>query len=81
LQQSREELQNHIIFRNYLITNESARTEYQQLKYKIAEAANQDKKQYAALKEVEARAFINTIIEKTTPEYNYKSITNLSASK
>ncbi len=59
-----EELQRHITFRNYLIANESARTEYQQLKYEIAAAANQDKKQYAALKEVEARTFINDILTK-----------------
>lgn len=59
-----EELQRHITFRNYLIVNESARTEYQQLKYEIAAAANQDKKQYAALKEVKARTFINDILAK-----------------
>lgn len=76
-----EELQRHITLRNYLIANETARTEYQKLKYEIAEAANQDKKQYAALKEVKARAFINNIIEKAEPRYYYKSITNLSASK
>lgn len=59
-----EELQRHITFRNYLIANEIARTEYQQLKYEIAAAANQDKKQYANLKEVKARAFINDILTK-----------------
>ncbi|MFY7909592.1 MAG: GrpB family protein [Emticicia sp.] len=59
-----EELQRHIRFRNYLIANETARTEYQQLKYEIAVAANQDKKQYAALKEVKARTFINDILTK-----------------
>lgn len=59
-----EELQRHIRFRNYLIANETARTEYQQLKYEIAVAANQDKKQYAALKEVKARTFINDILAK-----------------
>ena len=61
-----EELQKHIIFRNYLITNEAARSEYQKLKYEIAAIVNQDKKQYAALKEVEARKFIHLIIEKAT---------------
>ncbi len=59
-----EELRRHITFRNYLIANETARAEYQQLKYQIAAATNQDKKQYAALKEVEARAFINDILAK-----------------
>lgn len=59
-----EELRRHILYRNYLIDNESARIEYQQLKYEIAAAANQDKKQYAALKEVKARTFINDILAK-----------------
>ncbi len=59
-----EELRRHILFRNYLIINETARIEYQQLKYEIAAVANQDKKQYAALKDVEARAFINDILTK-----------------
>lgn len=59
-----EELQRHIRFRNYLIANETARAEYQQLKYEIAAAANQDKKKYAALKEVKARTFINDILAK-----------------
>lgn len=59
-----EELQRHITFRNYLIANESAKIEYQQLKYEISAAANQDKKQYAALKEVKARTFINDILAK-----------------
>ena len=76
-----EELQRHVAFRNYLIDNEAARTEYQKLKYEIAEAANQDKKQYATLKEVKARVFINSIIEKADTKSNYKLITNLSASK
>lgn len=59
-----EELQRHITFRNYLMANETARTEYQHLKYEIAAATNQDKKQYAALKEVKARTFINDILAK-----------------
>ncbi len=59
-----EELQRHITFRNYLIANETARAEYQQLKYEVAAAVNQDKKQYAALKEVKARTFINDILTK-----------------
>lgn len=59
-----EELQRHITFRNYLIANEAARAEYQQLKYQIAAATNQNKKQYSVLKEVEARAFINDILTK-----------------
>jgi GrpB-like predicted nucleotidyltransferase (UPF0157 family) len=61
-----EELQRHILFRNYLIANEEARIQYQNLKYNIARQANQDKKKYAALKESEARTFINSIINQST---------------
>lgn len=46
------------------MANETARIEYQQLKYEIAADANQDKKRYASLKEVEARAFVNDILAK-----------------
>ena len=62
-----EELRRHILFRNYLIINETARIEYQQLKYEIAATANQDKKKYAALKEVKARTFVNDILAKARP--------------
>jgi GrpB-like predicted nucleotidyltransferase (UPF0157 family) len=59
-----EELQRHILFRDYLIANEYARIEYQNLKYEIAAEANQDRKKYAELKEAKATKFINTIIAK-----------------
>lgn len=59
-----EELQKHILFRDYLLSDEMARMQYQKLKYEIAEATNQDKKKYAALKELKAKDFINSIIEK-----------------
>jgi GrpB-like predicted nucleotidyltransferase (UPF0157 family) len=59
-----EELQRHLRFRDYLLTHEDARIQYEQLKYAIAEEANQDRKQYAALKEVKAAPFINNILEK-----------------
>jgi GrpB-like predicted nucleotidyltransferase (UPF0157 family) len=59
-----EELERHILFRDYLILNEEARIQYQKLKYDIAEKSNQDRKKYAALKEVKGRSFINMIIEK-----------------
>jgi GrpB-like predicted nucleotidyltransferase (UPF0157 family) len=62
-----EEVQKHILFRDYLIANEDARLQYQNLKYEIAAAANQHPKKYAQLKEVKAGIFINTIIEKTKP--------------
>lgn len=59
-----EELERHLLFRDYLTENEAARTQYQNMKYEIAAAVNQDKKKYAALKEERARTFINSIITK-----------------
>lgn len=59
-----EELQNHMLFRDYLIANEEARVQYQTLKYEIAEEAKQDRKKYAQLKEAKAREFVTTIIKK-----------------
>lgn len=59
-----EELQRHLRFRDYLLTHEAARIQYQQLKYAIAEDAGQDRKQYAALKEIKATTFITAILEK-----------------
>jgi GrpB-like predicted nucleotidyltransferase (UPF0157 family) len=57
-----EALQRHILFRDYLITHEDARIEYQNIKYALAEEANQDKKKYAELKEGKAGEFIDGII-------------------
>ncbi|MBN8676196.1 MAG: GrpB family protein [Chitinophagales bacterium] len=59
-----EELQRHLRFRDYLLTHEDARIQYEQLKYAIAEEVNQDRKQYAALKEIKATVFITDILEK-----------------
>jgi GrpB-like predicted nucleotidyltransferase (UPF0157 family) len=59
-----EEVEKHILFRDYLRTNEDARVQYQNLKYAIAEEVKQDRKKYAEVKEVKASAFINAIIEK-----------------
>jgi GrpB-like predicted nucleotidyltransferase (UPF0157 family) len=56
------ELQRHLLFRDYLKSNEEARIQYQNLKYALAEEANQDRKKYAALKEEKGNAFINAII-------------------
>lgn len=58
------ELKNHIVFRDYLIKDVTARQQYQELKYKIAEEAKQDRKKYAALKEEGAWQFINSIVQK-----------------
>lgn len=63
-----EELERHILFRDYLKKNETARLHYQNIKYQIAKEVNQDKKKYAELKEVEASDFINGIIEKAKKE-------------
>jgi GrpB-like predicted nucleotidyltransferase (UPF0157 family) len=59
-----EELEKHLLFRDYLRANEEAKIQYQQRKYNIAEEANQDKKKYAFLKEEKAVNFINDILEK-----------------
>ncbi len=56
-------LERHILSRNFLRKNNWARLKYQQMKYELAEKANQDKKAYAALKEIYVNDFIDTIIE------------------
>jgi GrpB-like predicted nucleotidyltransferase (UPF0157 family) len=59
-----KELSRHLLFRDFLIENEKSRHEYQQIKFQIAEEANQDRKRYALLKEFKAKDFINLIIER-----------------
>ena len=61
-------LNNHILFRDFLRKNETARIEYQNLKYNIAKAANNNRKMYAAIKEEKASAFVDTIIKKARLE-------------
>ena len=63
-------LERHILSRNFLRKNEWARLKYQQMKYHLAEMANEDKKIYAALKELHVNDFIDSIIEteKTNPQ-------------
>ncbi len=58
-----EELKRHLLFRDYLRKNITTRLDYQNIKYNIAQKANQDKKIYAEIKEKEATHFINSIIE------------------
>jgi GrpB-like predicted nucleotidyltransferase (UPF0157 family) len=58
-----EELKRHLLFRDYLRKNITARIDYQNMKYNLAKKANQDKKIYAEIKEKEATHFINSIIE------------------
>lgn len=52
----------HLLFRNFLRKNDWARIQYQQLKYELAEQANQNKKRYSELKELKASSFIRQII-------------------
>jgi GrpB-like predicted nucleotidyltransferase (UPF0157 family) len=47
---------------DFLRKNEWARKQYKEMKYRLAERAHQDKKKYAALKELEVNAFIDKII-------------------
>ena len=60
--------------RNYLRKNDSARIKYQEMKYLLAEKANQNKKLYAELKELNVNEFIDEIIEieKRTHNNGYK---------
>jgi GrpB-like predicted nucleotidyltransferase (UPF0157 family) len=57
-----EELKKHLKFRDQLRTNDDVRREYEILKLDIAKKANQDKKEYARLKEVMARDFIEGVL-------------------
>lgn len=57
-------LDQHIIFRDFLRKNKSARDTYEGMKYALAEKAGQDKKLYAHLKETALKAFVNSIVEK-----------------
>ena len=65
-------LERHILSRNFLRKNDWARIKYQQMKYELSEKANQDRKVYAALKELNVNDFIDSIIEeeKRTPSWN-----------
>jgi GrpB-like predicted nucleotidyltransferase (UPF0157 family) len=56
-------LERHILSRNFLKKNDWARLQYQQMKYELAEKANQNRKIYAELKELNVNDFIDSIIE------------------
>ena len=60
-------LERHILSRDYLRKNDWARLAYQDMKHDLAKKANQNKKRYAELKELNANGFIDKIIgsEKT----------------
>ena len=57
-------LERHLLSRDFLRNNDWARLEYQEMKYKLAEMAGQDKKRYAELKELNVNEFIDSILEK-----------------
>ncbi|WP_370089167.1 GrpB family protein [Ekhidna sp.] len=58
------ELKHHLLFRDYLRSNQKARKQYEKLKYELAEKASQDKNIYALLKEQKANDFISDCIRK-----------------
>ena len=62
-EQNGDELNNHLFFRDHLRKNSNSKKCYQELKFNIAAEANNDRKKYAAIKEVKANAFIKYIIE------------------
>ena len=70
-------LERHIFSRNFLRKNEWARLKYQQMKYELAEQANQDRKKYAELKELNVNDFIDSIIEKEKNERRTATTTDL----
>lgn len=57
-------LERHLLMRNYLRNNDWARLKYQEMKYELAERANQDKKIYAQLKEWHVNDFIDEVIRR-----------------
>ncbi len=59
-----EPLKRHILMRDFLRKNDWARIKYQDMKYELAEKANQDKRLYAEMKELTVNGFIDEIIEK-----------------
>ena len=57
------ELQRHILFRDYLRKDKLTCKFYEKLKYKIAEETQNNKANYAALKQLKANPFIDYVIE------------------
>ena len=57
-----EELNRHIIFRDYLRINNIAKKEYELIKVEMAARSDGDRKRYAAIKEAECKAFIDKVI-------------------
>jgi GrpB-like predicted nucleotidyltransferase (UPF0157 family) len=63
-------LERHILSRNFLRKNDGARLKYQQMKYELAIKANEDRKLYDALKEINVNDFIDSIIEEEKRAHN-----------
>jgi len=57
-----DELNPHIVFRDFLRENNLARDEYQTLKLELAEETDHNYKIYASLKETRAGGFVEGII-------------------
>ena len=57
------ELQRHILFRDYLRKDELTRKFYGKLKCEIAEETQNNKSEYAVLKQLKANPFIDYVIE------------------
>lgn len=64
------ELEKHILFRDFLRTNKWARIKYESKKYELAKKANQDKNFYAQLKELYLNDFINSMVENAKRTHN-----------
>ncbi len=56
-------LERHILSRNFLRKNDWARQQYQQMKYELAEQAGQDRKRYAALKEMHVNDLVDFMVD------------------
>jgi GrpB-like predicted nucleotidyltransferase (UPF0157 family) len=57
-----EELQRHILFRDYLRAHDEARQDYERIKMDIAAKSDGDRKRYAVIKETECRDFVENIL-------------------
>lgn len=57
------ELKKHLLFRNFLRKNDWSKMEYENLKLELARETNQNRKKYAALKEIRGKEFIQTILD------------------
>jgi GrpB-like predicted nucleotidyltransferase (UPF0157 family) len=65
-----EELQRHILFRNYLNNNEKAKEEYYKLKKEIIKKiGNENRGKYVLIKETEYRWFFEKIIKEAKNKY------------